>query len=148
MPCGRVIRKVWLNPRKADLRRWRETFAEKLKGYGVETEATRQATRCQSRNPDALCRLKAKEEGRLRKTETSNQVSSKARAFRSDALGAWLHIGQTLAGSADAKEANLARSIAGFIRKTSAPPERSRTAPDVDMDVLRSGPVNGPDIHR
>ena len=34
-----------LNPRKADLHRWRETFAEKLRGHGIEAEATRQATR-------------------------------------------------------------------------------------------------------
>ena len=32
-----------LNPRKADLHRWRETFAEKLRGHGIEAEATRQA---------------------------------------------------------------------------------------------------------
>ncbi len=32
-----------LNPRKTDLHRWRETFAEKLRGWGVEAEATRQA---------------------------------------------------------------------------------------------------------
>jgi hypothetical protein len=32
-----------LNPRKADLHRWREAFAEKLRGCGVEAEATRQA---------------------------------------------------------------------------------------------------------
>ncbi|WP_310732319.1 relaxase/mobilization nuclease domain-containing protein [Ideonella sp. A 288] len=29
-----------LNPRKADLHRWRETFAEKLRGHGIEAEAT------------------------------------------------------------------------------------------------------------
>jgi len=34
-----------LNPRKADLHRWRETFAEKLRGHGIEAEASRQATR-------------------------------------------------------------------------------------------------------
>ncbi|HEY8706892.1 MAG TPA: relaxase/mobilization nuclease domain-containing protein, partial [Burkholderiaceae bacterium] len=34
-----------LNPRKADLHRWRETFAEKLRDRGVEAEATRQVTR-------------------------------------------------------------------------------------------------------
>ena len=33
-----------LNPRKADLQRWRETFAEKLRGWGIEAEATRQAS--------------------------------------------------------------------------------------------------------
>lgn len=33
------------NPRKADLHRWRETFAGQLRGWGVEAEATREATR-------------------------------------------------------------------------------------------------------
>ena len=32
-----------LNPRKADLHRWRETFAEKLRDQGIEAEVTRQA---------------------------------------------------------------------------------------------------------
>ncbi len=43
-----------LNPRKADLHRWRETFAEKLRERGVEAEATRQATRGRNRNYDPL----------------------------------------------------------------------------------------------
>lgn len=30
-----------LNPRKADLHRWRETFAEKLRGLGINVDATR-----------------------------------------------------------------------------------------------------------
>ena len=55
-----------LNPRKADLHRWRETFAEKLRDRGVEAEATRQATRVRNRNYDPLWRIKAGEEGRLR----------------------------------------------------------------------------------
>ncbi len=57
-----------LNPRKADLHRWRETFAEKLRGYGIEAEATRQATRGRNRNYDPLWRMKAREDGRLRTT--------------------------------------------------------------------------------
>ena len=54
-----------LNPRKADLHRWRETFAEKLRGWGIEAEATRQATRGVARNYEPLWRVKAREEGRL-----------------------------------------------------------------------------------
>jgi hypothetical protein len=34
-----------LNPRKEDLHRWRETFAEKLRDWGIEAEASSQATR-------------------------------------------------------------------------------------------------------
>ncbi len=36
-----------LNPRKADLQRWRENFAYELRQRGVEAEATRRATRIQ-----------------------------------------------------------------------------------------------------
>jgi hypothetical protein len=55
-----------LNPRKADLQRWRETFAEKLRGWGIDAEATRQAARGQIRSYPPIWRVKAKEEGRLK----------------------------------------------------------------------------------
>jgi hypothetical protein len=48
-----------LNPRKVDLHRWRETFAERLCEWGVDAEATRQATRGEYRNRDALLRIEA-----------------------------------------------------------------------------------------
>lgn len=54
-----------LNPRKVALHRWRETFAEKLRGYGIEAEASRQATRGETRRFEKLWRVKAKGEGRL-----------------------------------------------------------------------------------
>src|SRR6476620_4112598 len=63
-----------LNPRKADLQRWRETFAEKLRGWGIEAEATRQATRGVNRNYAPIWRVKAEADGRLkasRETERS-----------------------------------------------------------------------------
>ncbi|HEX7439614.1 MAG TPA: hypothetical protein VF319_05900 [Caldimonas sp.] len=43
----------------ADLHRWRETFAEKLRGWGVEAEATRQPTRG-NRSFDPLWRIRAR----------------------------------------------------------------------------------------
>jgi hypothetical protein len=67
-----------LNPRKADIHRWRETFAEKLRDWGVDAEATRQATRGRSRNYQPLWKIKAREDGRLR-TEGSG-IRSSARA--------------------------------------------------------------------
>ena len=54
-----------LNPRKTDLHRWRETFAEKLRDYGVDAEATRQATRGVAKNYEPIWRTRAKEAGRL-----------------------------------------------------------------------------------
>ena len=52
-----------LNPRKADLHRWREMFAEKLQGRGIDAEATRQASRGVDRNYPSLWRKKAAEGG-------------------------------------------------------------------------------------
>jgi hypothetical protein len=106
-----------LNPRKADLHRWRETFAEKLRGHGIEAEATRQATRGRSRNYDPLWRAKAREDGRLRTTRAVAKSGSQARATRAMAVEAWMHVGRALAMSGDAADRNLARSIARFIKE-------------------------------
>lgn len=105
-----------LNPRKADLHRWRETFAEKLRGYGVEAEATRQATRGRSRNYDPLWRLKAREDGRLRTTRPGTKSGGRAIATRAEAVEAWRQLGQALAMSGDVADRNLAKSIAAFVR--------------------------------
>src|SRR6267154_5744598 len=56
-----------LNPRKADLHRWRERFAAALRGYGIEAAATRQAVRGVMRRPDLLWERAARSEGRLRR---------------------------------------------------------------------------------
>jgi Relaxase/Mobilisation nuclease domain len=117
-----------LNPRKADLHRWRETFAEKLRGYGVEAEATRQATRGRSRNFDSLWRLKAREDGRLRTTRPSTKSSGRAIATRAEAVEAWGRLGQALASSGDPADRRLAQSIAEFVREMplSSTAERGR----------------------
>lgn len=42
---------IRLNPRKADLQRWRELFAEKLIDQGIEANATRRPVRGQTKRP-------------------------------------------------------------------------------------------------
>jgi hypothetical protein len=127
-----------LNPRKADLHRWRETFAEKLRDYGVAAEATRQAARGQSRNPDALWRLKAREDGRLKAARPTTKTGTQARASRADALGAWVHIGQALAKTGDAKDVKLAASIAAFIQEQSPTWTPAKAGPVTDRGVQSS----------
>lgn len=78
-----------LNPRKADLHRWRETFAEKLRCWGIDAEATRQATRGANRNFEPLWRVKAKEEGRLRKTGVGTKTGKHYWANRAGAFEGW-----------------------------------------------------------
>jgi hypothetical protein len=130
-----------LNPRKADLHRWRETFAEKLRGYGVEAEATRQATRGRNRNYDPLWRLKAREEGRLHAARPAAKSSAQASATRAEAVEAWMHIGRALALSGDPADRQLARSIATFIqempatRAAAGPTRTVERAPAKSVDV-------------
>ena len=109
-----------LNPRKADLHRWRETFAEKLRDRGVEAEATRQATRGRNRNYDPLWRIKAREDGRLRTSRPSAKSSAHARSTRADAVEAWRHIAAALSLSGDARDRGLADAIGHFVREISA----------------------------
>lgn len=106
-----------LNPRKSDLHRWRETFAEKLRGYGVDAEATRQATRGRNRDHDDLWRIKARQDGRLHTTRTGANSSSQARTTRSEAAKAWVHVGDALARSGDFDDRELAKSIAEYTRE-------------------------------
>jgi hypothetical protein len=133
-----------LNPRKADLHRWRETFAEKLRGYGIEAEATRQATRGLGRKYDALWRIKANEEGRLRRSRSGNHSGPQASATRADALEAWMQVGRALAVSGEPADRDLARSIAAFIKEMPATPvTRSAAAPErVTETTLMRKPVD------
>lgn len=128
-----------LNPRKADLHRWRETFAEKLRGYGVDAEATRQATRGCNRNHDDLWRIKARQEGRLLTSRTGAKSSSQARTTRSEAAEAWVHVGDALARSGDSDDRELARSIAEYTREMFSfqEPSFSKKAPDVAHQQIR-----------
>lgn len=137
-----------LNPRKADLHRWRETFAEKLQGYGVAAEATRQVARGQARSPDALWRLKAKEDGRLRKARLESKAGTQARASRADALGAWVHIGQALARTGDVQDVNLAAAIATFIQESLATWAPTRAGQDVGRDAVSAAHEVGPQVKR
>jgi hypothetical protein len=128
-----------LNPRKADLHRWRETFAERLREWGIDAEATRQATRGQSRGYLPLWRIKAREEGRERKPrDVSRKVLTPGRA---QALQAWQRIAEALAASTDAVDRSLATEIDRFTAGTPAQREagqRTRSAPAAEQVRSRS----------
>lgn len=105
-----------LNPRKTDLHRWRETFAEKLRGWGVEAEATRQATRGVSRNFDPLWRVKAKQEGRLRQPGTSVKTGPRHWESRAEAMTGWAYIIKALLASESPEDRMLADRVARFMK--------------------------------
>ncbi|MCR5864048.1 relaxase/mobilization nuclease domain-containing protein [Aquincola sp. J276] len=103
-----------LNPRKADLQRWRETFAEKLRGWGIEAEATPAATRgVQGRN-EALWRRQAQDQQRLRRDVIRRPIA--IAPSHVSAREAWARIGQVLVRSENSLDRNLARDIANFMQ--------------------------------
>ena len=116
-----------LNPRKADLHRWRERFAAALRGYGIEAAATRQAARGVMRRPDPLWERVARGEGRLRRERTPVNEES-LMPERDEALKDWSRLGQTLASSPDPEDRALAGEVERFLRAT--PVFARRLAPD------------------
>ncbi len=115
-----------LNPRKTDLHRWRETFAEKLRGWGIEAETTRQATRGQTRNYDALWRVKARQEGRLRVEGPPVKSGQAQWDSRADAMTGWARITQALAASDHSEDRQLAEQVVQFMATAPFLPEKLR----------------------
>jgi Relaxase/Mobilisation nuclease domain len=107
-----------LNPRKKDLNRWRETFAEKLRGWGVEAEATRQASRGIIRRDEPIWRVKAKEQGRPTQGHEPTMPSARYRHSHTQALEAWMHITKALQGSDAPEDQDLAKGIVRFVGET------------------------------
>jgi hypothetical protein len=105
-----------LNPRKVDLHRWRETFAERLRGWGIDAEASRQVTRGASRNYDDLWRKKAAAAGRLRTHRPSVKAGSAARMSRLRATEAWTEIAKALRASPVATDGRLAEAAIAMAR--------------------------------
>jgi hypothetical protein len=130
-----------LNPRKTDLHRWRETFAAKLRERGIEAEATRQATRGNSRNHDPLWRIKAREDGRLRTSRASMKAGVKAVATRSSAIEAWKELGLALGSSSQSSDRALARSIARYVDEVAVPtaPQPRRATQEAVRSLLMKG---------
>ena len=107
-----------LNPRKPDVQRWRETFAEKLRDWGVDAEATRQAARGQVRNYAPIWRVKAAEERRLngdRPLKRSGEGFARSQAFAKEA---WDRILEGLAKSESPEDRTLAELADRFVHST------------------------------
>jgi hypothetical protein len=128
-----------LNPRKTDLHRWRETFAEKLRGRGVEAEASRQASRGALRNFDPLWCVKASADGRLARPRYGVKSGKAAATSRSQAGEAWGHIAQALLTSGDLEDRSLGQAIINFARDASL--DRSPRLERQEPPLARPAPV-------
>jgi hypothetical protein len=143
-----------LNPRKADLQRWREVFAERLRERGIDAEATRQATRGEFRHRDTLWQRKAKEAERLQAQRPSAKSGAAMRLSREGALQAWKRIGLALAHSDKLEDRKLARQIIEFVKGCAVRRVKGALAPGCARpglgaargaaDSMGAGPRSGP----
>jgi len=147
---------VRLNPRKADLHRWRETFAERLRGLGIEAEATRQATRMESRRSLHLRQIEASKGGRLNAAPVIRKSGDAYKLSRNDAMLAWAHIAAALNASGQAEDRQLAQRIRSFVLDSNYSKEqgrqRQRGGPTqrelIEADQRRPMDRTGPEITR
>ena len=131
-----------LNPRKADLHRWRESFAQALRGWGVDAEATRQATRGADRNYPLLWQTKAAERKRLRVMPSARKTGAAVAATRLQARNAWSHIANALKESPSDADRRLATDVAAMLGS----PERGTIG--TSPNVRRKEPTRGVDPSR
>jgi len=137
-----------LNPRKADLHRWRETFAEKLRGYGIEAEASRQVTRGELHRAQPIWRVKARTEGRL-KGESPRDKDRKAGLSHAFAVEAWANIIQGLLHSEVPGDRALAEAASKYVRSTPFAREHFRLqAQSADREPDRERTTPAPEITR
>ena len=141
-----------LNPRKEDLRRWRETFAERLRGWGIEAEASSQATRG-SRHRNARVWARKTEQPRVQHPAKGEPLPS---GIRKHALQTWVEITRALAASPDPSDRKLAQSINQYlgrmpvVQALARERARQRKLPGMDQSPLMPSPLQrrGPEMER
>jgi hypothetical protein len=115
-----------LNPRKRDLGRWREVFAERLRGWGIEAEASSQIARGSRHRTERLWQRKAYDDGRG--GNRGGYTDAKVTPGRRQAAQAWCEIAKALASSEDLADRELCQSVVNYARWLPGvrykPPER------------------------
>ncbi len=141
-----------LNPRKDDLRRWRETFAERLRGWGIEAEASSQITRGTRHRNERVWERKTAQ----RREPNPMRAERLPSGGRKHALQAWVEITRALAASPDASDRKLAKSIYDYMDRLPAVQaivrerERQRELPGLSRSPVVPSPLQrrGPEIER
>lgn len=103
-----------LNPRKADLQRWRESFAHALAERGVEALATRRESRGETRRPYPLWQAHTQ---RRRPDRDATRFEIERQR---ETLTAWREIAGGLAQSPDSEDRQTAVEITQFVAQMPA----------------------------
>lgn len=136
-----------LNPRKADLQRWREHFAEKLREQGVRANATPRTARGVSKRSKRQQSIhRASRVSREALPLTSKQAPQRTQdnfsASQRAALTAYRQIAAGLARSPNNEDRRLALGIVEFVRQM--PALRDRNPPTASRDTPVAEPALKP----
>lgn len=110
-----------LNPRKADLQRWRQTFAEKLREHGIEANATMRRTRGVVKQQRKKGVIEAEKAGRPLPNyrdpadNPNNPHAHKTRQTHGAVLRSYKGIAEALQQSPDAADRRLAVDLVKFV---------------------------------
>jgi len=101
-----------LNPRKADLARWRQSFADRLNERGVAASATRRQTRGELQPAKTL---RDHHVGGIERAAWPLRPGEKAVVTENRVLEAWKNIDTALAGSERNEDWRLAKEALGYV---------------------------------
>ena len=128
---------VRLNPRKADLHRWRERFAARLQDQGIDAVATRAATRGMVQAPKQLWRIQAAEQGRERKSRPALRKAASVALARTRAIEAWEHVATALATSPEKPDHALAKEVVRYVGQHFGPSWKPN--PELQGELTKRG---------
>ena len=116
-----------LNPRKADLQIWRQSFARSLQDRGVDAVATRAASRNQAIAAQPIWRLKTKTE--IRKPRPAERSTASVERGRAEMIASWQGMAEALAKSDDPSDRALATEVHKYLGDTFKPADAPAIAP-------------------
>jgi hypothetical protein len=101
-----------LNPRKNDLQRWREGFAQSLRKYGIAANATPRKTRGVTQQPLHQYQLhqSARQQHQISRKSAKTNVEAHTKEIH-----AWANIANVLAKSEDLSDRALAKEVVAFM---------------------------------
>lgn len=108
-----------LNPRRQDLQRWREQFAQRLREHGVEANATSRLARGETRRYPKQAVIHMAERGeapRYWRAELDEHARRALWYAHAGALEAWQGVAHAMAGSQGADDRSLAAVITDFVQ--------------------------------
>lgn len=121
-----------------DIKRWRETFADRLQEWGVDASATRAEVRGATRHFDPVWRLKANDEGRMRVRSPDTKGGRSFQKSCADAMSSWGEILAALHESERDDDRRLAVQVGDFLRDTPFIKELLRDRPELMPETSRA----------